>query len=448
MDASAKIFHVAKAIDERPVGSLLVQVAALCAMVAFLNGLDTSSIGISAPLIADSLRLTQAHLGPVFSAGLFGAVIGTPVMGSLADRFGRKRILVLSTLIFGVFTIATAFANTFSALLIIRFIGGVGLGGATPCFIALASEYAPVKHRAVVTSLVWAAWPIGANAGAIMDAIILARLGWHSVFLIGGAFPIVAVLILMVWLPESIRFLLTKKRDSAQMRRIVSRIAPGVQPDVQLVNDEIVLKGSPVSNLFSDGKTVESLLLWVLFFVTVGLGTTIFFWAPTLMHNHGIPLPRAAVVLGCGGMGMLFGAANAGWLKEKFGAIATMVPALIIGGAGTAAVGYASYSLLWMAADLAVISFCVGGIGVSGGLALAAIRYPTAMRSTGIGWAMGMGGLGQVLLQLLVSFLMSLGWGPDAIFQLLGVAPLLAATSVLLLELRRTSARTGEVSVL
>ena len=164
-DTDGKVINVNRLIDDGPVRPFQVFAISLCALVAFLDGADTQSIAVAAPIIADNLKLTRAALGPLFSAALLGAAIGALTFGPLGDRFGRKRMLVLATIIFGIFTLATALATSYESLLAIRFAAGIGLGGATPCFLALASEFSPGRRRAMVASLIWAAFPLGGSIG-------------------------------------------------------------------------------------------------------------------------------------------------------------------------------------------------------------------------------------------------------------------------------------------
>jgi AAHS family 4-hydroxybenzoate transporter-like MFS transporter len=156
-EADPNTINVNRIIDDGPIRQFQVLSIVLCALVAFLDGVDSQSIAVAAPIIADNLKLTRAALGPMFSAALLGAAIGALTFGPLGDRFGRKRILIAATIIFAIFTLATPLAGSYQSLLAVRFAAGIGLGGATPCFIALASEFSPGRRRAMVASLIWAA---------------------------------------------------------------------------------------------------------------------------------------------------------------------------------------------------------------------------------------------------------------------------------------------------
>src|ERR1700722_5094060 len=237
--------NVTKLIDDGPVRSFQIFVIVLCSLAAFLDGVDTQSIGIAAPLIAAHLKLSTPALGPVFSAALVGATLGALTFGPLGDKYGRKRTLALAVFIFGVFTIATAYAQTFEQLLLIRFAAGIGLGGATPCFIALASEFAPKRRRAMVASMMWAAFPFGGFVGGFLNAYILSTIGWQAIFLVGGVLPIAITFVFMIWLPESLKFLIAQGSETARIAAIVRHLQPSLPATANFVSGEQKVEGLP-----------------------------------------------------------------------------------------------------------------------------------------------------------------------------------------------------------
>jgi AAHS family 4-hydroxybenzoate transporter-like MFS transporter len=428
-----EIVNITRAIDEGRVGAFQIRAIVLCSLVAFLDGLDTQTIGVAAPIIADGLGLSRASLGPVFSAALLGAMLGALTFGPLGDRFGRKRTLVVATVIFGLLTLATAYASSYESLLAIRFIAGIGLGGATPCFIALASEYAPKRRRAMVTSLIWTAFPLGGTLGAFLSSVIVANFKWQDIFIVGGVLPLIIAVALILWLPESIRFLLAQGRDAAQVDWIASRIVARLPGNAGITADEERVEGAPLKHLFSEGRALGTLLLWVPFLTAFGTLAIVVLWAPTLMRDNGIPLSQTALVLGFSGIGVLMGAASAGRLMERFGPTAVLAPALVLGALATAAMGYAAASVMWMSVVLVLVGAFIG-MGSSGSLALAAMIYPTAIRSSGIGWAMGMGRFGQVLAPLLTALMIANQCSNAAVFVAIAVAPFIGAIAILLLR--------------
>ena len=430
---SGNIINITRAIDEGPVSAFQIWAIILCSLVAFLDGIDTLSIAVAAPIIADNLGLSRAALGPVFSAALLGAMLGALTFGTLGDRFGRKRILIIATFIFGIFTLMTAWPTSYRGLLAVRFFAGIGLGGATPCFIALASEYAPRRRRAMITSLTWTAFPLGGTIGSSVAAVVVANFNWQVIFLIGGIFPLIIGIALIVWLPELIRFLLAKGRPDAEIGRIASRIVPGLPSGTQFSADELRIDGAPLKHLFSEGRALGTLLLWVPFLTAFGTLAIVALWAPTLMRENGIPLSHAAVVLGFSGIGVIVGTASAGRLIEWIGPSTVLAPALLLGALATGAMGYAATSVVSMSIVLVLVGAFVG-MGASGLLALAAMTYPTAIRSSGIGWAMGMGRFGQVLAPLLTSLLIANRLTNTSVFLAIAVAPFVGAICIPLLR--------------
>jgi AAHS family 4-hydroxybenzoate transporter-like MFS transporter len=430
------VVNVTRLIDERKVSSFQVISIALCALVAFLDGIDGQNIAVAAPIIVQKLGLTRAAFGPIFSSGLLGAAIGALTFGPLGDRFGRKRMLLIAVLLFGVFTLVTPLASSYGGLLTIRFAAGLGLGGATPCFLALASELAPSRRRAMVASLIWSAFPLGISAGGFLNSFILTKYGWEAMFWFGGIAPLVIGAVLLLWLPESLRFLMARGQNAATIAGIVRRISPDVPVGARFVSDEERIEGVAIRNLFTDGRAALTLLLWVPFFLAFAVLALTVVWSPILLNENGIPPAQASIALGIHGLGALVGMSLAGRLIERFGAGAVLVPALVLGAIATSATGYSATSLSTMSVTLALIGLLVG-CGASGSIALAALSYPTAIRSTGIGWAMGVGRFGQVLAPLLAGAAVAAGWSNATLFVVVGLAPVLAAIAILALVARR-----------
>jgi AAHS family 4-hydroxybenzoate transporter-like MFS transporter len=425
--------NVTRLIDEGPITRFQVMAIVLCSLVAFLDGADSQSIAVAAPIIADELKLARAAFGPIFSAGLLGAMIGAVSFGPLGDRFGRKQMLIAATMIFGVFTLATPIARSYESLLAVRFAAGIGLGGATPCFIALASEYAPGRRRAMVASLIWAAFPLGVSVGGFVNSYVLANFGWQAIFWVGGILPIVVAAALVLWLPESLAFLTRGGRDAARAGAVVRRLRPDVPADARFVSDEARMEGAPLKNLFTDGFAVRTVLLWLPFFMAFGTLALAVVWTPLLLRDNGISPAQASVVIGVHGIGALIGMAVAGRLMERLGVAVTLVPALVLGAIVTAILAHAATSVATMSAALFLIGLFVG-LGASGSIALAALIYPAAIRSTGVGWAMGMGRFGQVLAPLFAGAVLALGWSNAELFMVVGLAPVIGAAALLALR--------------
>ncbi|MFL5415437.1 MAG: MFS transporter, partial [Myxococcales bacterium] len=260
--------NVQQFIDSRPFGGFQLRVVALCALVVLIDGFDTQAIGYVAPAIIKSWHVRRADLGPVFAAGLTGLMIGALAFGPIADRAGRRPVLLFCTLFFGVLSLLTATAGSLQALLVYRFVTGLGLGGAMPNAIALTTEYAPKRVRATTIMIMFCGFSLGAALGGVAAAGLIARFGWKAVFLVGGAVPILAFPFLARGLPESIRFLVVRGGRNADVASILSRIDPAAAGGAgsTFTVEEHASKGFVVGQLFAERRAMFTLLTWVVFF--------------------------------------------------------------------------------------------------------------------------------------------------------------------------------------
>ncbi|WP_158936227.1 MFS transporter [Burkholderia sp. S171] len=431
-------------IDERPIGRMQIATFILCASVAFLDGLDSQSIGVAAPFIVDALKLDKSQLGFVFSAAVLGGVLSAMALGTLADRIGRKRVLIAAVTLFGIGTLATALASSLGSLLAWRALAGVGLGGAVPCFIALASEYAPRRRRATITSLLWAAFPLGGMTGGFVNSTLIRHFDWHVIFIVGGVLPLVLAVVLAIWLPESIRFLAARHARQAALARVATRF--GWPANAQYLFDDVRVEGAPFRMLFAHGRAKATAFLSLTFFMAFGTLAVAVLWMPVLLRADGISTADTAIVIGFHGLGALIGMAIVGRLVERFGGARTLVPALLVGAVATAATGYVGSSVVAASVAVAMIGVFVG-VGASGAIALAVLVYPTEVRSTGVGWSMGIGRLGQVVAPIVTGELIQHGFTSAQVLLVIGLAPAVAALSVIVMSAARMLPLSGADTV-
>jgi AAHS family 4-hydroxybenzoate transporter-like MFS transporter len=431
-------------IDRQPVGAFQIQVLLACAAVLFLDGFDTQAIGYVAPALAKEWGLKKADLGPVFSAGLFGLMIGALLFGPLADRIGRKKIIILSTTAFGVGAFATAFAQDVTTLLIIRFLTGLGLGGAMPNAVAMTSEYNPQRRRATMVMIMFCGFSIGAALGGFLAADLIPRFGWRSVFIVGGIAPLLMVPVLGWKLPESARFLATAGKAPervAQLLKMISRHT-SFPPDARFTVHETHLSGIPVAHLFRESRTPVTLLLWVVFFMSL---LDIYFlanWLPTVLNDLGASVSEAAVIGSMLQVGGVVGTIALGSVIDRFSFRAL---ALVYFGATFAvgAIGQFGHSSLLVSIAIFAAGFCVVG-GQIAANALTAGYYPTSVRATGIGWALGIGRIGSIIGPLVGGVLLAQKWSTSAVFMAAAAAALCAAVAALALS--RIAATAGQAS--
>jgi MFS transporter, AAHS family, 4-hydroxybenzoate transporter len=428
--AAVAPFDVSALIDSRPLGALQIRIIVLCTLVALLDGLDLQSIGLAAPGIAADLNIPPPWLSAVFSAALAGLALGAFGFGVLADRIGRKAVLIGATACFGIFTICTALAPSFAVLLAFRFLAGLGLGGAMPSFISLTSEYCPRRRRAMIVALLWAGFPLGGFVGGLLASWIIPAYGWHSVFWVGGVLPLIVCVVLVFALPESVGFLVASGAPPERISLLLRRAFPTeyipTAPPFTLYEERA--HGVPVVQLFAAGRAVGTLLLWISFFIAFMMLVTNSAWAPTLLKREGIGIKEASFAMAMFNLGSVIATSFAGWLISRAGA-AIILPVAMIGSAvSVALVGYAAPSVRTVILLQGLFGAFMGG-GSSGLIALAAIYYPTAIRSTGVGWAMGMGRIGSFTGPLAVGLLVALGLSTAGIFVAIAVPALLAAAT-------------------
>jgi len=422
-------------IDRQPIGGFQIKLLLMCAAVLFLDGFDTQAIGYVAPALAKELGLaSRGALGPVFSAGLFGLMIGALVFGPLADRVGRKKIIIFSTAAFGLGALATVLAHDVTTLLVIRFLTGLGLGGAMPNTVAMTSEYNPHRRRATMVMIMFCGFSIGAALGGILAADLIPRFGWRSVFLVGGIAPLVMLPILAWRLPESVRFLATAGREPERVAELLKLISPNTafSPGAQFVVQETRLDGVPVLHLFREGRTGATLLLWVVFFMSL---LDIYFlasWLPTVLNGLGASVSVAVLIGSMLQVGGVVGTFALGSVIDRFSFRAL---ALVYLGAvfAVGAIGQFGHSAMPVSIAIFAAGFCVVG-GQIAANALTAGYYPTSVRATGVGWALGIGRVGSIIGPLVGGILIDQKWSTGTLFMTAAAAAACASLASLLLS--------------
>ena len=434
-------------IDRHPVGRFQIGVLLTCAAVLFLDGFDTQAIGYVAPALAREWGVTKVALGPVFSAGLFGLMIGALLFGPLADRVGRKKIIIVSTLAFGFGALITAFVQDVSTLIVIRFLTGLGLGGAMPNAIALTSEFNPRRRRATMVMIMFCGFSVGAALGGLLAAALIPQFGWRSVFVVGGLAPLLLAPILAVKLPESVRFLALARGFDARVAQLLLLVNPGAvfAPATRFVVDEPMLSGIPVKHLFTAGRTVPTLLLWVVFFMSL---LDLYFlsnWLPTVLNDLGASLSLAAVIGSMLQVGGVVGTVALGSIIDRFSfrALALVYFAAVF---AVGAIGQLGHSAVLVTVAIFAAGFCIVG-GQIAANALAAGYYPTSVRATGVGWALGIGRVGAIVGPLIGGTLLDMKWSASEVFLMAAAAALCAALAAFSLSRQVHAGGSGEEAI-
>jgi AAHS family 4-hydroxybenzoate transporter-like MFS transporter len=436
---------VGRLIDERPYGAYQLLVAVMCGAIVFMDGFDAQSMGFVAPALAADLGIARSALGPLFSSGLLGMTLGALAFGWLADRVGRKPVLIACTLIFGVGSLLCAWAGSYDTLLVFRILTGLGLGGAMPNTIALTAEYTPKRIRATTVMIMFCGVTLGAAAGGFASAALIEHFGWRSIFVLGGALPCAAALLAAFVLPESLRFLVLRQAPAQRIARIVRKVAPAAATATAFTLGEAPAQASSVRELFAEHRAVITLLVWLIFFMSL---LDLYFlnnWLPTIMTQTGISLETAAIVTALFQLGGTVGALTLGRRMDRNGSFSVLAFAYGAACLAVLAIGSAG-ALAALAVTIFVAGFCVIG-GQAGSNALASDFYPTAIRSTGVGWALGVGRIGSILGPFVGGWLLATAVDFRHVFWAAAVPPFLACCAALgaAAILRRREQRTAPV---
>jgi len=422
-----RALRVSEMIDQRPLSRFQISTILLCGLVLVLDGFNSQSIGFLAPSMSETLGIPLKTFGPIFGAALFGLMIGALGSGPIADRWGRKWVVVLSTLTFAMFTLLTARATSFDQLLIFRFLTGLGLGGAMPNVVALTCEYAPKRLVAVVVGVLMSGMPLGLVVGGLVSSVMIPRWGWRLVFYFGGIMPVIVSLVLIKWLPESVRFLSVRGGDPQTISRILARISPELANAP--INREVLRdhrrEGLPVKYLFTEGRAASTILLWVPFFMNL---LTLFFivsWLPALLRQAAMPISAGVAAVSLFSVGGIIGSISQGPLMNRCGSYVVLMAEFGLCALLSGSLAFVATSFWLMLTVSMILGGCVTG-AQSGLNALAASFYPTSIRSTGVGWALGIGRIGSIVGPVLGGIMLAMEWNPQQIL-LAGAFPSLIA---------------------
>ncbi|WP_321819733.1 MULTISPECIES: MFS transporter [unclassified Burkholderia] len=288
MPASGNTINVREFIDERPVSPFQWLVGLLTFVVISLDGWDTVIIGFVVPELIKEWGVTKSALAPVLSAALFGLAAGALLGGPIADRFGRKRVLVASVLVIGVGTLATAHATSVATMLPIRFVTGLGLGAVMPNVVTLWSEYVPERRRSFLVTVVYSGFTVGAALCGFIAAWIIPNYGWRAMLTVGGALAVVCVPILMRWLPESVAFLTVQHKRPELIATILSAIGrTRVAADTTFfLPAQPKVKGGAIGTILSTRYVAGTVLIWLCYFVGLFVLYLLYNWLPTMVDRR------------------------------------------------------------------------------------------------------------------------------------------------------------------
>jgi AAHS family 4-hydroxybenzoate transporter-like MFS transporter len=388
-------------------------VCTLCFLVTFLDGFDLTVIGVALPKVAEFLHCKMSSLGIALSAGQFGPLVGALVLGSLADRFGRKWVLFVSAIIFGIFTMLVATITNVQELALYRFIAGLGLGGAVPSALTFGSEWAPTRSRSGIVATMYAGMPFGAMTGGLAAAWLIPHLGWQSLFVFGGGIPILIALSLAFALPESLEFLVREPKNEEKVRNIIARVAPSIAYDksIEFISSVKRTAGVPVKRLFTEGRAVTTILIWIICAAALYLLWILVSWAPTLLKKSGATVIQYSLGYAALNLGAVISSIIIGRLMDKFNAFLVLQIGAICAFFALIAFGSiaGSGAILTIVLMSVVCGLFVNGTQ-TGTLAVATLAYPPDIRGSGIGWAYAIAKIGAMGAPVVGGYLLAANW--------------------------------------
>jgi MFS transporter, AAHS family, 4-hydroxybenzoate transporter len=428
------------ALENQRIGGLQLRVAALCTLVQICDGYDLNSVAWAVPSLIKAWHLPPPMFTTAFLWSSIGILVGALSAGPVGDRFGRRPLLLASLTIFGLASLLSATADSIATLSLWRFFTGMGIGGGFSGAAALTGDYAPHRLRATMIMVTFTGAPLGGFLGGQIVAVLLGHFDWPVIFIVGGVFPLILVLALALWLPESPRFLARKQNLSPSQAVLLHRldIAPTQAGAVDIA------QGNPVRLLFSEGYALQTVLLWIIYFCSLMNLFLFAYWMPTVLTMIGMSPPQAVFASSLRDFGALFAVLYLGLAIDRIGpermlALHYAVGAVFIAVIALVALPYAMLLLMSFLAGMTIIGSQTGANGTCGKL------YPARMRTSGLGWALGIGRLGGIAAPLLGGYLLASGLAPTHIFLSACLFALIAAAAVALLAFRGNRMQVGGV---
>ena len=424
--------HVTEWCDALKLNRFHIMLLTLAGLTLVFDGYDREVIAYIMPQIMKEWNLSPIKLGSIASYGFIGLLIGAALFGMIADYIGRKKTLILALIDFSLFSGFAYWAPSFSSFCVLRFLAGLGMGGAMPLTITLVSEYAPSRIRGKAVTAMFGGFTLGWAVAALAAMILIPLFGWRIVLLM-GMLPILLIPVLVAYLPESFRFLVNRGRYSDAVKEIRKvEKAAGVAP-VNWTEEGLQLpaaqRGGSLKDLFRHNLMIMTIMVWLTYFFNLLINAALATWLPTLLVNAGYSVKRSYSYALVQAIGSSLGALMLGWAMDKFGRKGGLIMAYILGGVAVGLFGMTSNGLTLYVLATATGVFIIGAQTaqhvVTGEI------YPTNIRSTGVGWALTVGRLGSVSGPLLGGILQVAGFSFKQYFMVFALPCFLCAFLVL-----------------
>jgi AAHS family 4-hydroxybenzoate transporter-like MFS transporter len=425
--------NLTEVMDNCRIGSLQIRVFALCLASLIMDGFDVQAMGYVATAMLAEWGEPPQRLGSLLSVGNLGVLIGALVFSMVADRVGRRPVLVWATLFFAVMTITTAYAQNVEQMWWLRLIAGIGLGCIIPNATALVGEYSPKRTRVAWIMCITMGFTLGAALGGFVARELIPAFGWRSVFIFGGVVPLAVAVAMFFALPESLQFLAVRKRQLDRLARWLKELDPALRIDssTRFVTNETSRRGVPFWHLFREGRALVTVLLWIVNFTNILVLYSLSGWLPTIFermmgYDQGTAILLATIVQ----VGGTVGAFGLAWLITRAGFTPMLALTFAVATVSVALIGQPGLSLPVLYVVVFIAGWCIVG-GQPGLNALSSSYYPTDLRSTGVGAGLGVGRLGAIVGPSIAAVLVAQQWSPQQLL-LAAAVPALVSTLIVL----------------
>ncbi len=417
-------------IDDSRVHSFHIWLIVWLFIIIAFDGYDVVIYGAAVPLLIEEWGISDVTAGAIGSYTVLGTAIGAVLFGLLADKIGRKKVIIFTTFLFSFFTMLSGFANGPTLFIVCRIIAGIGLGGVMPNVIALTTEYAPRRVRTAIVSFVFCGYSVGALAAALSSRSLLPVVGWEPIFWLAGI-PLLFIPFLIKDIPESVVFLLRSgKKEEA--RKVLLKIDQTLQGDIEFGGITANGKGSPITGLFQEKRAFSTVMFWVSCFSAFVLIYSMNTWLPRLMMEVGYDLSSSLLFTAVMQIGAIVGTLVFGPLVNKLGFKKVLVPLFFCGALALALIGFTSSVLIGFALIAVIGAASVGVQNISN--AFVSQYYSASMRSTAIGSTMAFGRLGGIAAPLFIGVLLSIGLQPQYNFAAIASAAVLGGVAMLFVQ--------------
>lgn len=386
---------ISELISQNSISSFQWRIFILCFLIAIFDGFDTQAIAFTGPEIIKYFELTSGGLAPIMTAGTVGMVLGAMILGIIGDKIGRRPALLGATLVFGIATLLTAFSNNTTHILILRFIAGLGMGGATPVLLSLVAEYSPTKHRGTAMTVVLLGLPGGAIIGGLLAAKIMPIIGWQGIFLTGGTAPLFLLVVLYFLLPESLHHLSLKDNNQGRIKAILQKIVKNVPEGTYVSEQENAVKTS-IAGLLSKELARNTIAIWAVYFFNWISWFLLLSWLPTVLRVSGLEATQAPMGTVVVNSVFIICALPLAAILPKFNVKTILVCMFSLGIAICFGLFAVNNLWFWVFVLAGAAGLGIGGQQIVLNYMVSKI-YPTNVRATATGWAIGCGRIGAIL---------------------------------------------------